>query len=400
MPLEIGKKAPDFTLLDQDGKKVKLSDFKGKRVVVFFYPKAMTPGCTREACDFRDEVAAFTKKKVAVLGISKDTPAGQKKFQEKYELPFPLLSDAGLEVQKAWGVWGKKNMYGKMVEGTIRTTVIVGADGKVEQVFGKVKVDGHVASDPGGPVARDHHRGAGSPRAFARRPLRDDLVDAAVLEVLGLVREQAWLADRALEVVLRRQKRLYSVERRAAAEAVYGVLRAQGRIEWLLGRRAAIAELYAAALAGPGGLPHGRGGTPPRPAAGVARPALRSRGPDPGHRRPGGAAGRRGVAPALARRAAGRRDGARGGPRLLGRGERPCAAHGAGQSPQGNPGRPPGEARGGGGGVEGDAPLPLGARSRRSRQRLRPRRVQGGALRDRRTRGASSSRSPAAPAPG
>jgi peroxiredoxin Q/BCP len=146
MPLEIGKKAPDFTLLDQDGKKVKLSDFKGKRVVVFFYPRAMTPGCTREACDFRDEVAAFTKKKVAVLGISKDTPAGQKKFQEKYELPFPLLSDSGLEVQKGWGVWGKKNMYGKMVEGTIRTTVIVGADGKVEQVFGKVKVDGHVAS--------------------------------------------------------------------------------------------------------------------------------------------------------------------------------------------------------------------------------------------------------------
>ena len=146
MALEIGKKAPDFTLLDQDGEKVKLSDFKGKKVVVFFYPKAMTPGCTREACDFRDEVAAFKKKKVAVLGISKDTPAGQKKFQEKYELPFPLLSDADLEVQKAWGVWGKKNMYGKMVEGTIRTTVIVGADGKVEQVFAKVKVDGHVGS--------------------------------------------------------------------------------------------------------------------------------------------------------------------------------------------------------------------------------------------------------------
>ena len=146
MALEIGKKAPDFTLLDQDGKKVKLSDFKGKRVVVFFYPKAMTPGCTREACDFRDEVAAFTKKKVAVLGISKDSPAGQKKFQEKYQLPFPLLSDSNLEVQKAWGVWGKKNMYGKMVEGTIRTTVVVAADGKVEEVFAKVKVDGHVAS--------------------------------------------------------------------------------------------------------------------------------------------------------------------------------------------------------------------------------------------------------------
>ena len=146
MALEIGKKAPDFTLLDQDGNKVKLSDFKGKSVVVFFYPKAMTPGCTQEACDFRDEVAAFKKRKVAVLGISKDTPAGQKKFQEKYELPFPLLSDADLEVQKAWGVWGEKTMYGKKVFGTIRTTVVVGPDGKVQQVFAKVKVNGHVAS--------------------------------------------------------------------------------------------------------------------------------------------------------------------------------------------------------------------------------------------------------------
>ncbi|MEI7705952.1 MAG: thioredoxin-dependent thiol peroxidase [Deltaproteobacteria bacterium] len=146
MALEIGKKAPDFTLLDQDGNKVKLSDFKGKRVIVFFYPKAMTSGCTREACDFRDEVAAFRKKKAVVLGISKDTPASQKKFQEKYQLPFPLLSDADLAVQKGWGAWGTKNMYGKMVEGTIRTTVIVSPDGKVEQLFSKVKVDGHVAS--------------------------------------------------------------------------------------------------------------------------------------------------------------------------------------------------------------------------------------------------------------
>ncbi len=146
MALEVGKKAPDFTLLDENGEKVKLSHFKGKRVVVFFYPKAMTPGCTREACDFRDEVNAFKKKDVAVLGISKDTPESQRKFKEKYQLPFPLLSDADLEVHKAWGVWGKKNMYGKMVEGTIRTTVLVGADGKVEAVFPKVKVDGHVGA--------------------------------------------------------------------------------------------------------------------------------------------------------------------------------------------------------------------------------------------------------------
>jgi thioredoxin-dependent peroxiredoxin len=146
MALEVGKKAPDFTLLDENGEKVKLSHYKGRRVVVFFYPKAMTSGCTREACDFRDEVDAFKKKDVAVLGISKDTPEAQRRFKEKYQLPFPLLSDEDLEVQKAWGAWGKKNMYGKMVEGTIRTTVVVAPDGKVEKVFPKVKVDGHVGS--------------------------------------------------------------------------------------------------------------------------------------------------------------------------------------------------------------------------------------------------------------
>jgi len=145
MALEAGKKAPDFALLDEEGEKVRLSDYKGRKVVVFFYPKAMTSGCTREACDFRDEIAIFQKKKVAVLGISKDKPESQKKFKEKYQLPFPLLSDPDAEVQKAWGVWGEKNMYGKKVWGTVRTTVIVGADGKVEQVFPKVKVDGHVA---------------------------------------------------------------------------------------------------------------------------------------------------------------------------------------------------------------------------------------------------------------
>jgi peroxiredoxin Q/BCP len=145
MALEAGKKAPDFTLLDENGEKVKLSHFKGKRVIVFFYPKAMTSGCTREACDFRDEVEAFKRKDAVVLGISKDPPAAQKRFKEKYQLPFPLLSDESTEVQKAWGVWGEKNMYGKKILGTIRTTVVIGPDGKVEQVFPKVKVDGHVA---------------------------------------------------------------------------------------------------------------------------------------------------------------------------------------------------------------------------------------------------------------
>jgi peroxiredoxin Q/BCP len=146
MALEIGKKAPDFALPDQDGELVKLSQLKGRRVVVFFYPKANTSGCTREACDFRDEVAAFERKKVAVLGISKDGPAAQRKFKEKYQLPFPLLCDEDTEVLKAWGAWGEKNMYGKKVKGTIRTTVVVGPDGKVEAVYPKVKVDGHVAN--------------------------------------------------------------------------------------------------------------------------------------------------------------------------------------------------------------------------------------------------------------
>jgi thioredoxin-dependent peroxiredoxin len=146
MALVVGRKAPDFTLPDQDGKPVGLSEFKGKRVVLFFYPKASTPGCTQEACDFRDEVDAFKKKKAVVLGISKDTPAAQKKFAEKHQLPMPLLCDPGLEVHKAYGVWGEKVMYGKKIMGTIRTTVVIGADGKVERVFEKVKVTGHVAS--------------------------------------------------------------------------------------------------------------------------------------------------------------------------------------------------------------------------------------------------------------
>jgi len=146
MAMEPGDKAPDFTLSDERGEPVKLSDYRGKRVVVFFYPKAMTSGCTREACDFRDEVEAFKKKKVAVLGISKDKPEAQRKFKEKHGLPFPLLSDADTKVQQVWGVWQEKTMYGKKVLGTVRTTVIVGKDGKVERVFSKVKVDGHVAS--------------------------------------------------------------------------------------------------------------------------------------------------------------------------------------------------------------------------------------------------------------
>ncbi|HVO20837.1 MAG TPA: thioredoxin-dependent thiol peroxidase [Anaeromyxobacter sp.] len=145
MALEVGKKAPEFALLDEDGEEVKLSHFKGKRVLLFFYPKAMTSGCTREACDFRDEVKAFEKKGVVVLGISRDQPAAQKRFKEKYQLPFPLLSDPETLVHRSYGAWGEKTLYGKKVTGALRTTVVVGPDGKVQQVFPKVKVDGHVA---------------------------------------------------------------------------------------------------------------------------------------------------------------------------------------------------------------------------------------------------------------
>jgi len=145
MALEVGKKAPDFALLDEDGERVKLSQFKGRRVLLFFYPKAMTSGCTREACDFRDEVKAFEKRSVVVLGISRDPPAAQKRFKEKYQLPFPLLSDPETLVHQAYGAWGEKTMYGKRITGALRTTVVVGPDGKVERLFPKVKVDGHVA---------------------------------------------------------------------------------------------------------------------------------------------------------------------------------------------------------------------------------------------------------------
>jgi peroxiredoxin Q/BCP len=141
--LEAGAKAPAFSLQADDGSTVKLSDFKGKTVVLYFYPRADTPGCTREACDFRDEIDVFKKRKAVVIGMSKDRPPALQKFKEKYQLPFQLLSDPDHAVQEQYGAWGKKNMYGKMVEGTIRSTVIIGPDGKIVRRWPKVKVDGH-----------------------------------------------------------------------------------------------------------------------------------------------------------------------------------------------------------------------------------------------------------------
>jgi len=136
--LEVGKRAPAFTLLDQGGKKVKLSDFKGKRVVVYFYPKADTPGCTTQSCSLRDAMPDLKKLKAVVLGISPDPPAKQKKFDEKYDLGFTLLADEDHAVAEKWGVWGEKSMYGKKYMGIVRSAFVVDAQGKIAGVFYKV----------------------------------------------------------------------------------------------------------------------------------------------------------------------------------------------------------------------------------------------------------------------
>ncbi len=141
--LKEGSKAPAFSLVADDGKTIKLSDLKGKRVILFFYPKANTPGCTQESCDFRDEIAAFKKHQAVVLGVSRDTPESQKKFKDKYQFPFHLLSDPDHAVHEAYGAWGEKVMYGKKIIGAIRSTAIIDADGKIEKIFPKVKVAGH-----------------------------------------------------------------------------------------------------------------------------------------------------------------------------------------------------------------------------------------------------------------
>lgn len=140
-----GDLAPDFTLDDQDGRPVTLSSLRGNRVVLYFYPEAMTPGCTTEACDFRDSLGSFAGADVRVLGISKDDVAKLKRFAERDRLNFPLLSDQDLTVQQAYGVWGEKSLYGKIVIGSIRSTFVVGADGRIEKAWYNVKATGHVA---------------------------------------------------------------------------------------------------------------------------------------------------------------------------------------------------------------------------------------------------------------
>ena len=143
--VEVGKKAPAFTLDSSDGGKVKLADLAGKIVVLYFYPRDNTPGCTVEAEGFRDAVPALEKLGAVVLGVSKDSIASHCKFRDKYKLSFPLLTDADGKVMEAYGAWGDKVMYGKKMKGIIRSTVVIDADGKVYKHWPKVSVKGHAA---------------------------------------------------------------------------------------------------------------------------------------------------------------------------------------------------------------------------------------------------------------
>jgi thioredoxin-dependent peroxiredoxin len=140
-----GDVAPDFTLADADGNQVSLSDQRGKRTIVYFYPAAMTPGCTTQACDFRDNLASLTGAGFTVLGISPDQPEELAKFRDRDSLTFPLLSDPDRTVLDAYGAYGEKKLYGKVVEGVIRSTFVIDADGTIEKAMYNVKATGHVA---------------------------------------------------------------------------------------------------------------------------------------------------------------------------------------------------------------------------------------------------------------
>ncbi len=140
--LKEGSKAPDFTLLDDSGQRVKLSAYADKTVVLYFYPRADTPGCTKEACSFRDHHANILGRGAVVLGVSPDQPAALAKFKQKYSLPFPLLADPDHKTAEKYGVWVEKNMYGKKTMGIERSTFVI-HHGKIAKIFRKVKVDGH-----------------------------------------------------------------------------------------------------------------------------------------------------------------------------------------------------------------------------------------------------------------
>ncbi len=142
--LQPGDRAPDFDLPTDGGGRLSSADLAGKRYVIYFYPKDNTPGCTTEACDFRDNMARLGAAGVQVIGVSKDSVRSHDRFKEKHGIPFPLVSDPELVLHKAYGAWGKKKMYGREVEGTIRSTFIVGPDGVITHAWPKVRVKGHV----------------------------------------------------------------------------------------------------------------------------------------------------------------------------------------------------------------------------------------------------------------
>jgi peroxiredoxin Q/BCP len=143
MVLSKGSPAPDFTLSDETGATKRLSDFKGRPVVLYFYTKDDTPGCTTEACNFRDEYSAYVDADVVILGVSPDSPSSHAKFKEKYSIPFPLLADVGHKVCDQYGVWGPKNFMGREYEGVLRTTFLVDANGRIAKVFENVKPAEH-----------------------------------------------------------------------------------------------------------------------------------------------------------------------------------------------------------------------------------------------------------------
>ena len=143
--LEPGASAPDFTLLDQDEKPVSLTDLRGQRVILYFYPAAMTPGCTTEACDFRDSMSSLQAADYTVLGVSRDEPAKLREFRENDAITFPLLSDPDHAVHDAYGAWGEKQNYGKTITGVLRSTFVLDEDGVVREALYNVKATGHVA---------------------------------------------------------------------------------------------------------------------------------------------------------------------------------------------------------------------------------------------------------------
>lgn len=142
--VEIGQKAPEFKCLDDQGKEVSLKDFEGQKVILYFYPKDDTSGCTKEACEFKESFPKFQTRKAVILGISKDSVMSHQKFKAKYDLPFALLSDENVQMCEAYGVWVDKSMYGKTYKGIERTTLILDESGIITHIWRKVKVPGHV----------------------------------------------------------------------------------------------------------------------------------------------------------------------------------------------------------------------------------------------------------------